>query len=57
MTASLTIDFAGVVKQGETVIATVDIQQVGGRLAFANCYLQCHDRRVVRASAVFANLS
>lgn len=53
-TASLTIDFAGAVKSGETVVATVDIQRVGRRLAFANCYLHCAERRVVRASAVFA---
>lgn len=56
VTASLTIDFAGAVKQDEFVTATVDVQQVGGRLAFANCHLLCGDRRVVRASAVFANL-
>lgn len=54
-TASLTIDFAGSVKNGETIIATVDVQHVGRRLAFANCYLRCGERRVVRASAVFAN--
>lgn len=55
VTASLTIDFAGAVQQGEAVIATVDVQRVGARLAFANCYLRCGDRRVARASAVFAN--
>jgi acyl-coenzyme A thioesterase 13 len=55
ITASLCIDFAGPVERGETVIATVDIQRVGRRAAFANCYLHCGERRVVRASAVFAN--
>lgn len=54
-TASLTIDFAGAISAGETVIATVDVQRVGRRLAFANCYLHTNGRRVVRASAVFAN--
>jgi acyl-coenzyme A thioesterase 13 len=57
VTASLVIDFAGAVQAGETVIATVDVQHVGGRLAFANCYLHCGERRVVRASAVFLNAS
>src|SRR5436190_11050570 len=56
VTASLTIDFAGAVERGDVVIATVDVQRVGGRLAFANCYLRSGDRRVARASAVFANL-
>jgi acyl-coenzyme A thioesterase 13 len=54
-TAALTIDFAGAVETGQTVIATVDVQRVGRRLAFANCYLHTNGRRVVRASAVFAN--
>jgi acyl-coenzyme A thioesterase 13 len=57
VTATLTIDFAGPVERGETVIASVDVQHVGHRLAFANCYLRCGERRVVRASAVFANTS
>lgn len=39
------------------MIATTDIQNVGRRVAFANCYLHSGDRRVVRASAVFANVS
>ena len=57
ITASLTIDFAGVVREGELVVATVDVQRVGSRMAFANCYLACDERRVARASAVFANAS
>lgn len=57
VTASLTVDFAGSVETGETVIATTDVQHVGRRLAFANCYLSCEERRVARASAVFANVS
>jgi uncharacterized protein (TIGR00369 family) len=54
ITASLTIDYVGAVRSGQTVIATVDVQRVGRRLAFANCYLHCGDQRVVRASAVFS---
>jgi len=34
--------------------ARVDIQKMGGRLAFANCYIQVGEERIVRASAVFA---
>lgn len=56
ITASLTIDFAGSVELGETVVASTDVQRVGRRLAFANCYLRSGDRRVVRASAVFSNV-
>lgn len=55
ITASLTIDFAGAVSEGELVVATVDVQRVGSRMAFANCYLACDERRVARASAVFSN--
>jgi acyl-coenzyme A thioesterase 13 len=55
VTASLTIDFVAPVERQEAVVASVDVQRVGRRLAFANCYLHCGDRRVARASAVFAN--
>jgi acyl-coenzyme A thioesterase 13 len=55
-TASLSIDYIGAVERGETVVASVDIQRVGRRLAFANCSLHCGERRVVRASAVLAAL-
>lgn len=54
ITASLTIDYVGPVRSGQVVIATVDVQRVGRRVAFANCYLQCGDERVARASAVFS---
>ena len=30
------------------------MHKVGGRLAFANCYLICNGERIVHASAVFA---
>jgi acyl-coenzyme A thioesterase 13 len=57
ITASLTIDFVGAVSERELVVARVDVQRVGTRMAFANCYLACDGRRVARASAVFANMS
>jgi acyl-coenzyme A thioesterase 13 len=56
ITASLTIDFAGAVSKGDLLVAMVDVQRVGNRMAFANCYLACDGRRVARASAVFANV-
>ena len=54
ITASLTADFAGAAKLGDWVEAHVDIQKVGGRLAFANAFLMVDGERIVRASAVFA---
>jgi hypothetical protein len=42
---------------GDAVVPEVDVQRDGARLAFANCYLCCGERRVAHASAVFANTS
>jgi len=53
-TANLTVDFAGGAKVGDWVEAHVDVQRVGGRLAFANAYLTVDGERIVRGSAVFA---
>ena len=52
-TANLTADFAGGAGLGDWLEARVDIQKLGGRLAFANAYLTVNDERIVRASAVF----
>lgn len=54
VTASLTIDYVGSAKEGDWVEAQVDVQRVGSRLGFANCYLVAGERRIVRASAIFA---
>jgi acyl-coenzyme A thioesterase 13 len=54
ITASLTADFAGAAKIGDWVEAHVDVQKLGGRLAFANAFLTVDGERIVRASAVFA---
>jgi acyl-coenzyme A thioesterase PaaI-like protein len=54
ITASLTADFAGAPKIGDWVEAHVDVQKVGGRLAFANAFLVVNGERIVRGSAVFA---
>ena len=53
-TASVTTDFAGGAKVGDWVEAHVDVQRVGGRLAFASAFLVVNGERVVRGSAVFA---
>lgn len=53
VTASLTLDYAGTAKLGDWIETTVDIQKIGGRLAFANAYLSVGHNRIVRASAVF----
>ena len=54
VTASLTIDYAGSAKVGDWVEARVEVQRVGSRLGFANCYLLTGEQRIVRASAIFA---
>jgi len=53
-TASLAADFVGAPKVGDWIEAHVDVQKVGGRLAFANAFLVVDGERVVRGSAVFA---
>ena len=54
VTASLAADFVGSAGVGDWVEARVDVQRVGGRMAFANAYLHAGGKRIVRASAVFA---
>jgi uncharacterized protein (TIGR00369 family) len=54
ITVSISADFAGSAELGDWVEARVDIQRVGKRMAFANAYLHVGERRIVRASAVFA---
>lgn len=54
VTASLTIDYAGSAKVGDWIEAQVEVQRVGSRLGFANCYLVAGEQRIVRASAIFA---
>jgi acyl-coenzyme A thioesterase 13 len=54
VTAHLAVDYAGSARVGDWVEAEVEIQRLGTRLAFANCYLVAAGRRIVRASAIFA---
>ncbi|RZI85690.1 MAG: PaaI family thioesterase [Rubrivivax sp.] len=54
VTASLTVDYAGVAKLGDWVEVHVDVQKVGKKLAFANAYFLTGEQRIARASAVFS---
>jgi len=54
VTAHLAVDYAGKARVGDWVESAVEVQRMGKRLAFANCYLVCGDSRIVRASAIFA---
>ena len=54
VTAQLSVDYAGAARAGDWVESQVEIQRVGARLAFANCYLVSSGKPIVRASAIFA---
>jgi len=55
VTVSLTIDYAGSAKLDEWVEIETDLQKVGRKMAFANCYFMVNSKRIARASAVFHN--
>lgn len=57
VTVNLSTDFVESAHPGDWVEAHVDIQRIGSRLAFANCYLMVGERRIMRASGVFAATS
>ena len=54
VTVQLSLDYAGSAKIGDWVESRVEVQRIGARLAFANCYLLVAAERIVRASAIFA---
>ncbi|MGE5639622.1 MAG: PaaI family thioesterase [Clostridia bacterium] len=55
VTAHLAVDYAGAAQAGDWIESRVEIQRIGARLAFANCYLVSGEgRAIVRASAIFA---
>jgi uncharacterized protein (TIGR00369 family) len=54
VTVNLSTDFVEAARPGDWVEGHIDVQRIGGRMAFANCYLQVGDRRILRASGVFA---
>jgi len=54
VTVNLTTDFVEAARPGDWVEAHIDVQKLGARMAFANCFLQVGARRILRASGVFA---
>jgi uncharacterized protein (TIGR00369 family) len=54
VTVSLTTEFIESAVPNDWVEAHVEVLRIGSRLAYANCYLQVGERRILRASAVFA---
>ncbi len=56
ITINLTIDLASAARAGDAIIAKVDVQRVGTKVAFANCYLEVDERRIAHASGIFANV-
>jgi acyl-coenzyme A thioesterase 13 len=57
VTANLSVDFAGSAQMGDWVETSLDIQKVGGRMAFANVYFSVRGERIARASGVFLVLT
>jgi uncharacterized protein (TIGR00369 family) len=56
-TVNLTADFSDVARAGDWVEARVDVQKMGKRLAFASCHLWVGEKRILRASGIFAHVS
>ncbi|HEY6911417.1 MAG TPA: PaaI family thioesterase [Myxococcales bacterium] len=57
VTINLTTDFADAAREGDWVEARVDVQKFGRRLAFASCHLWVGERRILRASGIFAHVA
>jgi uncharacterized protein (TIGR00369 family) len=56
VTVNLSADFADVAREGDWVEARVEVQKMGRRLAFASCHLWVGERRILRASGIFAQV-
>ncbi|HWE26227.1 MAG TPA: PaaI family thioesterase [Myxococcales bacterium] len=57
VTVNLSADFADVARAGDWVEARVDVQKLGKRLGFASCHLWVGERRILRASGIFAHVA
>ena len=57
VTGSLTIDYVGSEKLGNWIEIKTDLQKVGRKMAFANCYFLVNLKRIARASGVFSVIS
>jgi len=56
-TANLSIDYAGKAELGDWLEVHTEVQKLGRRLAFANCYFIVKEKKIARASAVFSVLT
>jgi uncharacterized protein (TIGR00369 family) len=54
VTVSLTTNFVSSASAGDWVEATVAIDRMGGRLAYASCRLSCDERTIMTGTGVFA---
>lgn len=54
LTAGISSEFIGSARVGDWVEAHTEVLRIGKRMAFANAYLIAADRRILRASGVFA---
>ena len=54
VTVSLTTNFVASAEPGDWVEAHVDIDRMGGRLAYASCTLRVGDRCIMTGTGVFA---
>jgi uncharacterized protein (TIGR00369 family) len=57
VTVNLSADFADAAREGDWVEARVDVQKIGKRLAFASCHLWVGEKRILRASGIFAHVA
>lgn len=55
VTASLSMEFIESAKLGDWVESRVDIERIGKRLSYANCFLHAAGKRILRASGVFVS--
>jgi acyl-coenzyme A thioesterase 13 len=53
VTVSLSVDFTGSADEGDWIEARVDVQKVGRRVAFANCFIWRGKERIARASGSY----
>jgi uncharacterized protein (TIGR00369 family) len=56
VTVNLSADFAEVARAGDWAEARVDVQKIGKRLAFASCQIWVGEKRILRASGIFAHV-
>jgi acyl-coenzyme A thioesterase 13 len=57
VTVNLTADFADAARAGDWLEARVEVQKLGKRLGFASCHLWVGEKRILRASGIFAHVA